>query len=412
MPGLILTDDIDYRLDKLRRAAFAARRNNLVVNGTMASPPTVTVDSGGALAVAYQMASAGTLINQDKILIEGGIGVASLTAYLAIKSVSCGASSGNISVPGSLQSLVAVEIETDSPNVKYALYKVAAAGYVRYAVSEDRGPMQYIGGPSQLYTGNNYGGSKLAFGASKIRRVRLEIGGNTGESGDPAAILNNISVDQGYSIWKPNSAADIQVAVCGDSYSKGGPTDGWGWQSAPAQLSQMLGWRYNSLALGGTGYSQANSTHPAMKDRLSDLSARSFDAVIFALGHNDRLYYATTLQADALACWRAARAAQPSVPIIIFGGWSAPDLTGTEKTGINTALTAAFAAFADPNAYYIPISADPSGDWMAGTTNIGAPGAGDISGRYISADNTHPVTAGANYLAARMYSGICKALAI
>ncbi|WP_422929197.1 SGNH/GDSL hydrolase family protein [Singulisphaera sp. PoT] len=416
-------------LERLRRAASAARNNNVIDNAAMASPPTVTSAANDTQTNSYYLSNGGVLSNQDKYIAVGGVLFSNTVSpyngnYINVKSVSS-TSGSNIGPPGVYQNGWYVETMTDSPNVSFGYYRTAQGG-VMVAVSENGGPMQYTSfTPTTMYNngsacGSNTGSVTVAFGSSKVRRVRLELGNQrTDEACGGAggvAFLRRIAVDPSYSIWKPKDVDVINAAFVGDSYTVGAPRDA-GMQTVnwARTCAAKLGWRAVCMAQGGTGFSRANGALPAASDplRLADLSAQPYDVFVFALGTNDVSGNDNTaaalpdLQAKALACFQAARAANSISPIIVVSPWPRTSFPAQTQADLASAVLAAFNQFGDANSLYIPIYDDTSGNWMAGTSYQGnIVNASDISGRYIWTDKIHPVLAGHYYYGERVAHAI------
>ena len=412
-------------LERMRRTAAAARISNLIDNAAMASPPTITSTASDSQTNSFFLSNGGVLANQDKYIAVGGVLFSNTTSpyngnYINVKSVSSTTGS-NVGPSGVYQQGWYIETMTDSPNISFGYFRTAQGG-VMVAVSENGGPMQYASfTPTPMYNngsacGSNTGSVTVAFGSSKVRRVRLELGNQRtdeacGGSGG-VAFLRRIAVDPSYSIWKPKDVDVINAAFVGDSYTAGAPRD-TGMQSVnwARTCAAKLGWRPTCMAQGGTGFSKANGALPAASDplRIADLSQAAYDVYVFALGTNDvsgndnTAAALTDIQAKALACFQAARAANPIAPIIVVGPWPRTSFPLQTQLDCATAVRAAYTQFADANSYFIPIYDDTAGNWMAGTSyqgNIVSPN--DISGRLIWTDKIHPVLAGHYYYGDRI----------
>lgn len=413
-------------LERMRRAARIAAAGNVIDNAAMASPPTVTSASGDSQTNSYFLAQSGVLGNLDKVIVVGGTVFANTNSpwngnYINVKSVSS-TSGSNVGPSGVYQNGWYVETMTDSPNISYGYYRTAEGGFM-IAVSENGGPMQYTSfTPTAMYNsgsacGSNTGSITVAFGSSKQRRVRLELGNQQADEAcggaGGVAFLRRIAVDPSYSIWKPKDTDVINAAFIGDSYTVQAPR-GSGMQSVnwARTCGAKLGWRVTCMAQGGTGYSKANGTLPAASDpvRLADLTQAAYDVYVFALGTNDVSGNDGTaaplpdIQAKALTCFQAARAANPIAPIIVVAPWPRPTFPTATQQACADAVIAAYNQFADSNSLYIPIYSDPSGNWMAGTSYQGSTpfSSADISGRYIGPDGIHPLLIGHYYYGYRV----------
>ncbi|WP_422929036.1 SGNH/GDSL hydrolase family protein [Singulisphaera sp. PoT] len=416
-------------LERMRRAAVAARASNVIDNQPMASPPTITTGTSFTQTKNYYLAGSGVLTNQDKFTIVGGVPFANTSGslagnYLSVYSVSS-TSGSNIGPPGIYQQGWYIEGMTDAPTLVFSYFRTSESG-VMIAVSENGGPMQYTSmTPTPIFNngnacGTNTGVVTIAFGSSKIRRVRIEFGNQQVDEtcGGSGGVLSvrGFFVDPGYSIWKPKDLDIVNAGGIGDSYTVQAPRDA-GMQAVNwfRTASAKLGWRPTCMAQGGTGYSKVNGALPAASDplRLADLTAQPYDVFVFALGTNDvsgndgTAVALPDIQAKALTCFNAARAANPIAPIIVVAPWPRPTFPTQTQSDCATAVAAAFNQFADPNSLFIPIYADPSGNWMAGTSYQGKlNSSNDISYRYIWADAIHPVLAGHYYYGDRVAHAI------
>ncbi|WP_422923745.1 SGNH/GDSL hydrolase family protein [Singulisphaera sp. PoT] len=396
-------------MDKVRRVASIARFNNVIDNPAMTSPPSITSAATNSQTNAYYLANSGSLTNQDKVRVVGGVPFVNLSSYLAVKSVSSTTGS-NIGPAGTYQNGWYIEFMTAAPTVSIGYYRTAETG-VMVAVSENGGPMQYASfTPTTIYgsaCGTNNGSVTVTFGSSKIRRVRFEFGNQqVDEVCGAGGVLSvrGIFVDPSYSIWKPRDVDTIHAAIIGDSYTAGAPRDS-GMQSVnwSRVLAAKMGWHAVQMALGGTGYSKANGALPAAADplRLADLVAQPYDVFVFALGTNDvtgndgTAVVLPDLAAKALTCFQAARAANPIAPIFILGPWVRPTFPPQTQLDQANAVLAAFNSFNDSNSYHVPIYIDSSGNWLPGTSYQGnIKNSADVSQHYFWTDAIHPLYVG------------------
>ncbi|WP_422928556.1 SGNH/GDSL hydrolase family protein [Singulisphaera sp. PoT] len=416
-------------LERMRRAASRAAVSNVIDNAPMSSPPTITSAAGFTQTKAYYLAGTGTLTNQDKVTVVGGVVFANTSGalagnYISVKSVSS-TSGSNIGPSGVYQQGWYFETMTDAPAISFSYIRTSESG-VMVAVSENGGPMQYASTtPTAIYNngnacGTNTGAVTVTFSGSKVRRVRFEFGNQQVDEtcGGSGGVLSvrGIFVDPGYSIWKPKDLDVVNAAFVGDSYTVQAPRDA-GMQAVnwARTCGAKLGWRVTCMAQGGTGYSKVNGALPAASDplRLADLTQAPYDVYVFALGTNDVSGNDGTaaalpdLQAKALACYQAARAANPIAPIIVVSPWPRTTFPPQTQADCATAVEAAFAQFADANSFYIPIYDDASGNWMLGTSYQGKlNSSNDISYRYIWTDAIHPILAGHYYYGDRIAHAI------
>ncbi len=203
----------------------------------------------------------------------------------------------------------------------------------------------------------------LDFGTRSVRRIAIEAT-RTGK-------LAGGFVEDGAALW-PVDVSDVPHGVfLGDSYVFGsGPSlaaDG-----VAVQMADRMGLALQASGSGGTGWNQTATTVLRFDQRIAggDLT-RAYHAPEVVFLHasvNDALpaqNYAT-VQANALAGLRAARAQLPGVPIVVFGCVAAPNRMAAQVTACEAAVAAAVTAFADPLCRFVPVDGDPSGKWISG----------------------------------------------
>lgn len=405
MPNVELKSTTYALTQKLRNAAVRATSDNLLINGTMASPPTISVNASAdaALTNIYTLYSGGAFVQSERLLPIGGVPQV-VGGCIGLKSASIGAW-GNIGSTA-LQTSVAWEFETDAPTLEFTIFPQNAS-QVRFAVAENGGKMQYIGGWSSLNSSTVTSYIKAAFGSSKQRRLRLEFGLKQGDTGTPAALLISVSTPPSYSIWRPNYAP-VRIAWLSDSYMGTIAYLDYSQDNPGVYASHLLGAHGTMIAVGGTGYVNANGSLGNVLTRLDDLTQQSFDAVAVCLSTNDT--GGAQLQANALSCFQGIRTRLPLAPVFVFGGWPKPNTPEATTLAVDADVKVGFDQWADVNSYWFPIAGDPAGNWMKGTTNSGAPGANDISGRYIGADGVHILPIGAPYYGVRLANKIKSAI--
>lgn len=203
----------------------------------------------------------------------------------------------------------------------------------------------------------------LDFGTRAVRRLTVEAT-RTGK-------LAGGFVEDGAALW-PVDVSDVPHAVfLGDSYVFGsGPSltaDG-----VAVQMADRMGLALQASGSGGTGWNQTATNVLRFDQRIAggDLT-RAYHAPEVVFLHasvNDALpaqNYAT-VQANALAGLRAARAQLPGVPIVVFGCVAAPNRIAAQVTACEAAVAGAVAAFADPLCRFVPVDGDPGGKWISG----------------------------------------------
>ena len=249
------------------------------------------------------------------------------------------------------------------------------------------------GGTTLALTTN---GTSTSISKAATRRFRIE--------GDQATGMRGVHIPPSYTVWAPQDQNAITACVVGDSnVAQTGATCPNGGYAI--SMGKMLGWSdVREIAFGGTGWVNQGSVSSTFGDatRVADVVAAAPDILVLGASTNDNASSAATITAAALAGFQAYRTALPNVPIIVMGvqpgsgGPAAATLTN------EAAVKAAFVAWGDANAWFIDVSNDPQGSWIAGTGRVGATSGTGNSNIYINnADTIHMTQAGNDYFAAR-----------
>jgi lysophospholipase L1-like esterase len=239
-------------------------------------------------------------------------------------------------------------------------------------------------------------GTSTAISQAKTRRFRVE--------GDQASGMRGALVCPSCTLWAPQDQDSLVAAFVGDSNvaqtGASRPNGGFA-----ATLGKLLGWSdVREIALGGTGWVNPGAFTSTFGDatRVADAVAVAPQVLLATASSNDNASSPATITAAVLAGLRAYRAALPRVPIIVGGiqpGAIGPDATSLAN---EAAVKAAWTAFADANSWFVDISNDPQGAWIAGTGRQGATSGTGNSNIYIGTlDTTHPGQDGHDYLARR-----------
>ena len=216
------------------------------------------------------------------------------------------------------------------------------------------------------------------------------------------------------------AAAADQLLVLGDSINATVvPTSEAGAQIMSYWLQRDLGFDGAiNMAVGGSGYVSANPNTFNVPDLLANPANQTLLAgyaptithVILGAGFNDRTTSIPTVQARALATWRALRALLPNAKITITDGWSGSSGPDAQALALAAALSSTFAAWGDANSRLVhTIGTSAATAYVSGTGNAGTPVATGNSSYYTSTDGTHPSPAGARYLARRLADDITAA---
>lgn len=287
---------------------------------------------------------------------------------------------------------VGLEFETDVPLVAFGLSPFGAP--VQLTIDGR------LYAPDGIVTGAS--GTQIVQvtfpGAGRLtHRLRVNFTGNQGNG------FGQIFLPPGGQIWASSNDM-IRAAFLSDSIFAG---SGFGpflvGQSAPERIATMLGWTDPwDFSIGGTGYINAG-TFTAFGWRIPQILAANPDVLVMFGSTNDNGQPSADITAAVLAVLRAFRAGS-AAPIILFGVWpnSAASLT-TE-----TAVKAAYTAFADPLTFFVPIAGDTASGlpWLTGAWNNAANTASLTASLFLGGDGTHPVDAGTEYLARRMVQAI------
>lgn len=212
-------------------------------------------------------------------------------------------------------------------------------------------------------TGNTDQYLTLDFGTRSVRRIVIEAM-RTGR-------LNGGYVEDGASVWPVDASETPHGVFLGDSYVFGSGPD-FTADGVAVQMADRMGMALQASGSGGTGWNQTATGVHRFDQRIvaGDLTLgyRAPEVVFLHASVNDAYtgQNAATLQANALAGLRSARAQLPGVPIIVFGCIAAPNRTAAAVTVAESAIAAAVSAFADPLCRFVPVDSDPGGKWVSG----------------------------------------------
>lgn len=252
--------------------------------------------------------------------------------------------------------------------------------------------------------------AKLSFGSAFTGLVTVECQ-------QAGSIFQGVSVSAGGTITAPSDTAYNMLSL-GDSITEGkssGDATYYVYDRWSSTAAKQLGMnRLRNAGVGQTGYSNsASGAHSKLVNMLPPLwsDGTKYDIVGIAEGVNDFGQFPdATIAADALAAWKAIRAAQPQALIVVVGIWG--EAFGPSATLIATenALAAQFATWNDPCSVFLRSSTDPGGSWFTGTGYIGATNGTGNSDTYISADGLHQSRAGAIYAGGKVNTTLRAAL--
>lgn len=404
-------------LEKLRRAAAQAALSNAYDAAVMASPPTITTSSShsGTYSKTWPAVLAGAP-NTGLFAFQGGAARVSTSSTNAVVlpafTVSPG-TTGSLSAVFSTDAtansgLAAIEFVTDAPTLEVELDPYRQQAGVKVIVDG----LYASKTPILLTTGGATAFLTLAFGSRSRRHIRIE-------TADFFYGVRTTPID---TVSPPPTAPDVVRAVMlWDSYGVGGglptPTDLT--IAIPSILGHRIGAKdMRASAIGGTGMlvSVVSSvTYNTFRQRLPGMITYSPSAdVVFApMSLNDVYSGFTSAQiaAEAALLYPAIRAAYPDAFIVATGVSPKNSGPAANYTSAETAVAAAFSAWADPLSAFIPVATAAS-PWLTGTGTVAATNASGNCDVYLNSDAVHPAgEAGAAYYAGRLRDDYRRALA-
>lgn len=351
--------------------------------------PTITNFNGGFPSGLDKRYEPGSTLTESVVRVVGGGPRLEYGVSWRFPCVTLFPGQSNVIGDGLMGVTAGLEFRTDAPKVAFVW---AYPNPFRLLIDGVRvWPGMKIGG-----VGNGQCGPMIDFstaGGRKDRLWRIEFHGNVD--------LRAIYVDAASTISYPHAADAIWFINLGDSLSAGGAgfpivsSDIW-----VDQLGKRMGWGDTRVSgVGGTGYTTGGSgRYPKPIERLVDLSGA--DIAGFAFGTNDG-GTAASLTAAALACFRAARAALPGIPILVWGTPASVQKTLSAAADTENAVFGAVAQANDDLLIPIPVSTDPV-PWFT-DVNVAA---------YISSDGVHGTNAWHAHFAARSATALGKVIAL
>ena len=308
---------------------------------------------------------------------------------------------GTASTPGLAGMLAGIEFRTDAPRVAFLwsfgqLFRLFVDGVRVWPGVQRGGAGGGVQGPCIDYT---------AAGGRNDRLWRIEFKGNVQFLG--------ICVDLGSSISYPHATDAIRFIALGDSHTgiANGfpifPGDGW-----VDQLGKRMGWAdCRPSGAGGTGYTTGGPSNlPKPMERLGDLIGHAPDVAGFAFGSNDGGAGPAATTAAALACFQAARAALPGVPLFV---WGVPASVNKSLAAAISTENAVFAAVTQANDNLlipVPVSTDAD-PWFTGTGFVSAPTGSGNNDFYVSSDEVHGTNSWHAHWAARSATELRRIIA-
>lgn len=252
-----------------------------------------------------------------------------------------------------------------------------------------------IAGPSSAGLWYDY---RVEFASTGTYRIRVE--GLIGQQ------MGGVWVDPLDTVWAPPTLAGPRWIVAGDSWTAGTGATGLGLESFATRLRDVTGvtdtW---AVGVSGGGYLNPGSGSPGtLRSRLNaEVLAFDPDVVVCAIGTNDYLLYTpAAIEAECRLTYAQIQAHSPKPALIVVGPWYVSGFPSAPFVLARDAIRKAAADFAD---LYIDTIGGPypysgnTADYsntgiITGTGKAGDPkgnGNGDV---YMSADGSHPSTAG------------------
>jgi hypothetical protein len=288
-------------LNRLRRAANRAAANNPRTAGLHPTPPTITDNGATSPAITSANPYGCNAANRGVWHVVGG-------RYGSGGRISAGVLD---TAPTDINTYARWEVMADS---RYFTARLGPTT-VPYRFIVDGRYVSQSGTVLATTTGNTDQYVLLDFGTRAVRRIVVEAM-RTGR-------LAGGFVEDGAALW-PVDTSDVPYGVfLGDSYVFGSGPD-FTADGVAVQMADRLGVALQASGSGGTGWNQTATGVHRFDQRIvnGDLGlAYQAPEVIFLHASVNDAYAgqsAATVQANALAGLRAARAQYPGVPIVVF----------------------------------------------------------------------------------------------
>lgn len=336
-------------LDRLRRAAARASLTNPRISGVHPAPPAITDNGASVPAITAANPYACNAVSRGVWHVVGG------------RYGSGGRISAGVIDPAAteINSTARWEVMADSRWFTARLGPTT----VPYRFIVDGRYVSSTGTVLATTTGNTDQYVTLDFGTRAVRRIVVEAMRN--------GRLNGGYVEDGAALWSVDTSDIPHAVFLGDSYVFGSGPDLAG-DGAAVQMADRMGIALQASGSGGTGWNQSATSVHRFDQRIAngDLALGYLAPEVLFLHASVNDAYSgqvfATVQANALAGLRSARAQFPGVPIVVFGCIAAPNRTSAQIAASEAAVAAAVAAFADPLCRFVPIDGDPGGRWITG----------------------------------------------
>lgn len=372
----------------------------------MGTPPTIT-NEGTTIPAGLTRPFSHNVVEADSwFYVEGGKpfengSVNRIGHYNAVQGPTGGNGSLN---DGKRLNFWRASVLTDAPKLAFGVAPVTAAVKYRFLVDGQYADLTGIGTTATTGLTREY--LQLDFaGVRKLRMITIE--------GDRTCAIKQLQISLFDRLQKPNLNKP-KVVWLGDSYPEGAAATLYSNGIAP-QLGDYLGVSIQAAGVGATGWVQTVSPVYTFGQRLADLSLMGEpDMVILQASLNDRLQNATDVQAACAAFLPQVRTLLPNSVICVIGAFPGA-LTPAAVSGTENAVKAAFASWADPNSFFVPIStvsiASTAAPWVDGTGKVGGTNGSGNSDFYTASDGVHlSDPAGTDYSARMLAQAIINGL--
>jgi hypothetical protein len=336
-------------LDRLRRAANKAALANPRISGLHPAPPAITDNGPASPAITAANPYGCNAANRGVWHVVGG-------RYGSGGRIAAGVQDG---APTDINSYARWAVMADS---RYFTARLGPTT-VPYRFIVDGRYVSLTGTVLATTTGSTDQYLTLDFGTRAVRRIVVEAM-RTGR-------LAGGYVEDGAALW-PVDTSDVPHGVfLGDSYVFGSGPD-LAADGVAVQMADRMGLALQASGSGGTGWNQTASGVYRFDQRIANgdlaLGYQAPEVILLHASVNDAYagQSAATVQANALAGLRAARAQYPGVPIVVFGCIAAPNRTAAQVTLAETSVAAAVTALGDPLVRFVPVDGDAGGKWVTG----------------------------------------------
>ena len=241
----------------------------------------------------------------------------------------------------------------------------------------------------------------ITFSSRKIRLIEIQ----------SSLPFGRVITEPSDTVWVAEPAGFPRVVVLGDSYTQGTGSDYPGSTGYVQQLAARMGWvDLVTAAVGGSGYLNGGQAGKTFQQRVqADVIDLAPDVVLIVGGHNDTTSSSSNFTPAAFATaadllYKTLRTALPNAVLIAVGPLGHQSEQGPYATMLASMVTKGAGVLdAVIDTMTVP--------WFFGTGNTVSPtGNGNDDFYFSSADIAHPVQAGHDYLARRLFAALVPVL--